>query len=427
VSEARVPLWARRAAFAAVLAVAAVAPGPSSGPPPSSCRAPHCEIAGTLRWARPLTGVWLAAPGDAGTVPAGGQAYAAMDGQLAAVGVGLTVHAYRAAGGQPLWTVTLAGFPAGSAIVAVRAWPGAVTVGVDVPGPAGTRREEVVLAAGTGRRLHVYPAAPFGGAVAAGPGWLVVVGPRSVTSYDRDGRVRWTRFTGTAAQAWRSDGRWLYVTVAGKGHPGTSPVTAVRRISLRTGAQRVVRPRRGGFAGSLSLAFGSVMLFTDAGGVSAYSAGTGRLLWRRAGALPEGADPVAGLIYLVTGNVLTGVDPGSGETETRVAGAAAGSSSGVYAVQRGVLLGLDHGAQGRAWGYSVARQRVVWTSVPLPWPHYFVDLSGIGGSSPPGLDVVLLTICRRLGPAADGGAGQRCTRPELIAVTGLPAGRATPR
>ena len=62
------------------------------------------------------------------------------------------------------------------------------------------------------------------------------------------------------------------------------------------------------------------------------------------------------------------------------------------------MLGIDHGALGKAWGYGIAAQQVLWTSGPLPWPHYFVDLSGIGGSAPPGPDAVLLAICAELGP-----------------------------
>lgn len=409
--------WLRGATFAAVLVVVAVAPGPASGSRSSSCRGTDCETAGMVRWARPLPGSWVARPGVAGTVPARGQAYAGLNARVAAVGIGLTVYAYRTASGRPLWRAVLSRFPAGSAIVAVRVWPDAVTAGVNVPAGSGTRREEVVLAAASGRQLRAYPAAPFGGAVAGGQGRLVVIGPHAVTSYDRAGRARWRRTTG-AAQAWQSDGTSVYVSVARDGYFGTAPVTALRRIDLRTGAERVIRPRRDGFSGSLSLAFDGVVLFTDAGGITAYSGRTGRVLWRRRGALPEGADAVSGLIYLASGNVLLGVNPRSGQTQARVPGAATVGSSGLYGVNGGTVFGLDHGAQGQAWGYDVATQRVVWTSGPLPWPHYFVDLSGVGGSTGPGLDVVLLAVCRQPGPARlAGGAGQPCTRPELVSVT----------
>jgi hypothetical protein len=419
VSKARwSPAWVRRAAFAAVLVVAAVTPGPASGSFSSSCGGHPCESAGTVQWARLLPGSWVARPGVDGTVPSGGPAYAAISGQLAAIGTGLTLTAYRALDGQPQWTAALAGFPPGSAIVAVRVWPGAVTAGVDVPDAAGGRsREEVVLAAGTGRQLHVYPAAPFGGAVAAGPGRTVIVGARAVTSYDRSGRVRWSTPTGPAAQAWQVDGGSIYVTVAKGGYLGAAPVTALRKISLRTGAGQLIRPRRGAFAGSLSLAFDDVVLFTNAGGLTAYSGKNGRKLWERPGALAEGVDTPGARIYLAAGNALLGVSPHSGQTEATVAGAAAAASSGLYGVQASTMFGLDHGAQGQAWGYDVATQRVIWTSQPLPWPHYFVDLSGIGGSTTPGLDVVLLAICNQLGPAPASGTGQPCARPELVAVS----------
>lgn len=426
--ERRSLRWLRRAAFAVVLVVAAVTAGPAAGSRTASCSGPRCASAGTVRWVRPLPGTWVVRPGVAGTVPDRGQAYAALSGQTAAVGAGLTVMAYQAGTGQPRWTATLQGFPPGAVIVAVRSWPGVVTAGVEVPAAGGgTRRVEVVLAAATGRQLHEFPAAPFGGAVAAGPGRTVIVGPRAVTSYDRAGRARWSRPTGLAPQAWQSSGGWIYVTAARGGYLGAAPVTALRKISLRTGAERLLRPRRGAFTGALSLAFGGVVLFTDAGGITAYSASTGRVQWRRPGALAEGADPPGGLIYLTAGNVLFGVSPQDGDTQVRVAGVGAGSSSGLYGVQAGTIFGLDHGAQGKAWGYDVATQRVVWTSAALPWPHYFVDLSGIGGSTAPGQGTVLLAICAQLGPATASGAGQPCARPELVAVSRLPAAPVTPQ
>jgi len=80
------------------------------------------------------------------------------------------------------------------------------------------------------------------------------------------------------------------------------------------------------------------------------------------------------------------------------------------------VLGIDHGALGKAWGYDIAAQQVLWTSRPLPWPHYFVDLSGIGGSAPPGQDAVLLAICGRVTARAAGTAVPRCARPELAVL-----------
>ena len=65
---------------------------------------------------------------------------------------------------------------------------------------------------------------------------------------------------------------------------------------------------------------------------------------------------------------------------------------------------------------SGACKRVLWTSGPLPWPHYFVDPSGVGGSTSPSSDGLLLAICAELGPSPRPGAVQSCLRPELAAV-----------
>lgn len=366
------------------------------------------------------------------------------------VGSGLTVSAYLADTGKHVWTTDLTGFPPGSVIVSVSSWPGVVTVGVALPPPGapaahGTSggsstqgkgsstqgkgssapgrykdiaREEVVLTAATGHRLGAHPAAPFGGAVAAGPAATVIVAERAVVSYsNRAGGVLWSRATGPAAQAWQVDGDRLYVTVAAGGYLGTAPVTALRLIDLRTGAERLVRPRGPAFAGALSLAFGGVVIFSGANGVTAYSGTTGVLLWHRSGVLPDAVDAVRRSLYLISGNVLRGVNPRTGARRGRVAGAAAAAaSSGLYGVREGSVLGIDHGALGKAWGYEIAAQRVAWTSRPLPWPHYFADLSGIGGSAPPAVDAVLLAICPRLGAPLPGNAGQQCEKPELAAI-----------
>jgi hypothetical protein len=65
----------------------------------------------------------------------------------------------------------------------------------------------------------------------------------------------------------------------------------------------------------------------------------------------------------------------------------------------------------------MARGMVTWTSPALPWPHFFSDLSGLGGSAPisgdPGSgDTVVVTACPHL--AASPGP---CADPELIALT----------
>ncbi|HXZ71980.1 MAG TPA: hypothetical protein VEH31_14095, partial [Streptosporangiaceae bacterium] len=174
--------WIRRLSFAAVLVLVAVAPGPAAGSRSGGCTGPGgpggsgCGHQGTARWARLLPGSWVAQTGLLGTTPAHGQAYAALGDQVAAFAAGLAVSAYAAGSGQPLWTADLVGFPAGSAIVSVRVWPGVVTAGVRRPAAAGkAAREEVVLAAATGRRIRAYPAAPFGGAVAADAAATVIV------------------------------------------------------------------------------------------------------------------------------------------------------------------------------------------------------------------------------------------------------------
>ena len=416
--------WIRRLSFAAILLVVAVAPGPAAGSRSGACTGPGgpggsgCGSGGTVRWARLLPGSWVAQTGLLGTTPAHGQAYAALGDQVAALGSGLAVSAYAAGSGQPLWTADLTGFPAGSAIVSVRVWPGVVTAGVRRPAAAGTAtRQEVVLAAATGRRIRAYPAAPFGGAVAADAATTVIVGAHAVTRYaNRTGAVLWSRPTGQAAQAWQEDGNFLDVTVAAGGYLAAAPVTALRRINLRTGAERLIRPRGEAFAGPLSLAFDGVVLFAGASGATAYDARTGARLWHRRAGLPESADVVAHRLYLLVGNALIGVNPKTGGRVARISGATAAESAGLYGVRAGTALGLDNGASGKAWGYDVTTQRVLWTSAPLPWPHYFVDLSGIGGSASPLGGGLLLAVCAELGPRAGGGAGQMCLRPELTAV-----------
>src|SRR5262245_16237228 len=283
--------WIRRLCFAAVLLAVAVAPGPAAGSRSGACTGPGgpggsgCGTDGTVRWSRLLPGAWIAQPGLLGTTPAHGQAYAGLGDQVAALGSGLTGSAYAVGSGRPLGTADLAGFPAGSAIVSVRVWPGVVTAGVRLPAAGAAARKEVVLAAATGRRIRAYPAAPFGGAVAANAATTVIVGAHAVTRYaNRTGAVLWSRPTGQAAQAWQQDGNFLDVTVAANGYLGTAPVTALRRVNLRTGAERLIRPRAHAFAGTLSLAFGGVVLFTGASGTTAYRAATGTRLWhRRAG------------------------------------------------------------------------------------------------------------------------------------------------
>jgi hypothetical protein len=184
--------------------------------------------------------------------------------------------------------------------------------------------------------------------------------------------------------------------VAPGGSLSAGAAAELLRINLRSGAEQVIRPQGAastGFDGRLAAVLRGVVLFSGQDGVTAYSATTGYQLWRRTRAVPESVDAVAGVFYLSIANVLTGVRAGTGQTVTSVAGATGSGSSGVYGVRDGVALGLDLGPMGDAWGYGVRGQRVIWTTQTLPWPHYFVDLSGIGGSASPVSRTVLLTAC----------------------------------
>ena len=102
----------RRGTFIAILVALAVVPGPASAARP--CTNHACQSAGLVRWTRLLPGAWLAQAGLAGTTPAQGDAYAAMGGQVAAIGIGTTVFAYWSRSGAPAWASSLAGFRAGS-------------------------------------------------------------------------------------------------------------------------------------------------------------------------------------------------------------------------------------------------------------------------------------------------------------------------
>ena len=291
----------RRCALAVVLLGVALLPYPTQGaggaPPAAACRV-GCR-AGSLpnmvRWTTPLPGSWDVASGLTGTVPASGLAYASVGDGVAAVGVGLTVYGYSSKTGVLQWQNTLTGFPAGAAIVSVRTWPGEVTAGVSYrsAGRAGApERTEVVISDPAGVETGRYPAAAFGGAVAGSPKYTVVVGATAVTSYDNaTGHIRWQRPTGQVAQAWRTDGNWLYVAESAGGFVDSAPVTALRRIDLATGSELVVRPLEGlSFDGTLSTALDGVVLFSSAAGVTAYSGTTGAWLWSVHGAVPESTD-----------------------------------------------------------------------------------------------------------------------------------------
>jgi outer membrane protein assembly factor BamB len=410
----------RRWALAVVLLGVALVPYPTLGavgaPPAPGCRL-GCRagsVPGMVRWTAPLPGSWDVVAGLTGTTPASGLAYISVGDGVAAVGTGLTVTAYSASTGALRWHLTLTGFPAGAAIVSVRTWPGEVTAGVSYPAAAASRpsrtstpshgpgRTEVVISDAAGRAAGRYPAVAFGGAVAGSAQYTVIVGPAAVTSYDNaTGRIRWQRPTSQVAQAWRTDGDFLYMTASPGGVVGSAPVTELRRIDMATGTELTVSPLESlSFRGTLSAAFGGVVLFTSAAGVTAYDGTSGDKLWGIGGAVPESTDPRQHRIYLTRGSNLIGVNPQTGRITATASGSAVDGSAGVYVVRGGVALGLDQGANGDAWGYNLAAQRVTLASAGLPWPHYFVDLSDVGGSADPASRTVVIAACTRLAPSS---------------------------
>jgi hypothetical protein len=406
----------RRILLAVVLLAVLVFPVTSlvSGGPPQQAACRDCggaPPAVAQRWAAPLSGAWM--PGGAGTVPAFGQAYVAVGGGIAVLGEGLTLTAFAVSDGRQLWERTLIA-PAGASIMSVRAWPGAVTAGILAA--SGRARTEAVVAAASGAPLRRYPAAVFGGAVEASLASTVIVGRNGVTSYDnKTGHVRWYHATGQN-KSWQVDGTTLYVAESDGGYLGSAPVTALKVMNLASGAERPLSSPLGQpFSGTLAVAADGVALFASAGGVTAYSGSTGGMLWSRAGSAPAGVDPAQGLVYLTSaGTTLTGVDPLTGEVKTSVSGSAAGGAAGVYVVRGGMALGLNAGASGDAWAYDVAAGRVTWTSSPLSWPHYFSDLSGLGGSAAVSgdSDVVVIAACPHASATAT-----VCPDPELVAFT----------
>ena len=313
--------------------------------------------------------------------------------------------------GTRMWQTALTGLPDGSAIVGVRAFAGVVAVGVQPRAAGAAERDEVLLSAATGHQIRIYPAAAYGGAIAADASSTVVVGPTAVTAYaNATGRVLWSRATGPAGQTWRVSGQYVYVAQAAS----PSGVLLVRRINLSSGAVQVLRPSaHAAFPGTLTAVVDGVLLFSESGGVYAYSDQTGGQPWQRDSSVLELADVGTGTVYLASGDTLSGVDVHSGTLLSRATLSVAGS---LYWVAGGVALGLDQDALGDAWGYDLVTRRVLWTSAALPWPHFFIDLSGLGGSASPAGDVVLLVSCARVGAPAGAATGPACARPELAAV-----------
>jgi hypothetical protein len=400
----------RRWALALVLLGVALLPYPSptaaTGAPVSACRS-GCRagsVPSMIRWTRPLPGSWQVLSGLTGTVPASGLAYLSVGYGVAAIGVGLTVYGYSSKNGAPLWSDTLTGFPADAAIASVRTWPGEVTAGVTYSRAGRLRRTEVVISGPAGIQSRSYPAAVYGGTVAGSARYTVIVGATAVTSYDNaTGHVRWTLPTGRVPQAWRADRGTLYVAQSAGGFLGSAPVTALLKIDMATGAELTVRPLEGlSYTGTLSAAFDGVVLFSSAGGATAYDGTTGAWLWSVRGAVPEGTDPRKNRIYLTAGSNLIAVNPKTGRVTATASGSAVDGSAGMYVVRDGVALGLDQGAGGDAWGYDLGAQRVTLAASGLPWPHYFVDLSSVGGSADPASDLVVIAACAQLAPGPPG-------------------------
>ncbi len=403
--------WVCRGSLFAVLLAAGASGAQAAAAPPNDCGVKSCSRAGTIRWTRPLPGNYLIDNDSRGVVPAAGQSYAAIGGELAVFGLGVAVRAYDSARGTPRWTVRLKGLPPGARIASVRVWPGVITVGVTVPVSAGSGRAtetEVVLDALDGRLIRSYPGTLFGGAVAADSWHAVIVGPGAVTSYDNvTGAVVWRQATGAAPQRWQLDGYDLYVAVSAGGYLGTSPVTALRKIDLRSGAERIIAAPAGSFAGVLSAALDAVVLFSGSGTVTAYSGNTGRWRWRVAGAFPQAVDLGQHRFYLTQGNAVVGVNP-SGVVDARLRG-----SAGLYGERDGVAFGLDEGASGDAWGADTVSQHVIWSTSKFGWPHVFVDFSGLGGSADPRRRAIILAVCAQTTPNV---SPPRCAKPELMVI-----------
>jgi hypothetical protein len=190
-------------------------------------------------------------------------------------------------------------------------------------------------------------------------------------------------------------------------------VTGLRVIDLRSGAERLIRPGNGAFSGTLAGVVGDVVLFSGSGGLWGYSTRTGELRWHHDAAVLELVDAGTQTAYVATGTTLTALSTVTGAPE----GSPSPSiSAGLYAVRDGVALGLDQNNFGDAWGYDMATRKVVWTSAALPWPHFFADLTELGGSAAADRAVTLLTSCAQTGSSPGNAAPAPCLRPELDAI-----------
>ena len=277
--------WLRRGCFAAILLGLAVAPGPASAARPCDTRL--CQAAGQARWTEPAARLVGGRAGAGRHTPAqAGEAYAAIGRQLAVVGLGDVVQAYRASTGSPLWISSAgSGFGDGAQIVAVRSWPKVITAGVSVPGRspgAASTRGEVVLSAASGLIL-VLPSGPVRrrGERGRGPHRdRRDYGGDLLQQPDRRGAV--SRPIGAAAQAWKTDGNEVYLT----GRPRLPERGAGARVAQGKPAHRgaAADPAAGPVVpGRADRAIGGVLVFTGPRGSIAYSGSTGAWLSRAPG------------------------------------------------------------------------------------------------------------------------------------------------
>jgi hypothetical protein len=138
--------------------------------------------------------------------------------------------------------------------------------------------------------------------------------------------------------------------------------------------------------------------------------------------VPEGADQGRHRIYLTEGSNLVGVDPQTGRVKATVSGSAVNGAAGVYVVRSGVALGLDQGGNGGAWGFDLALQRVTLSAAGLPWPHYFVDPGGLGGSAGTSGNLVVVAACTQLAPGPTASAIPSGPAPAASSTPSAPLG-----
>ena len=120
------------------------------------------------------------------------------------------------------------------------------------------------------------------------------------------------------------------------------------------------------------------------------------------------------------------MNPITGQVTATASGSEVYGSAGLYAVRDGVALGLDQGPNGDAWGYDISAQRVTLSAAGLGWPHYFVDLSGVGGSADPASDLVVIAACTQLAPSTPVSASPSATPSASPSATPSASPSATP-